>query len=75
MTSVFHILLVRQTTTNGNSCYYPINSGDSGSALLANINGEIKIIGLCFAGSTSGSPDGYFTIGRACRLALKLRNN
>lgn len=56
------------TTTNGNGCYYPINSGDSGSALLANIDGVVKIIGLCFAGSTSGSPDGYFTIGRACRI-------
>lgn len=56
------------TTTNGNGCYYPINSGDSGSALLANIDGTVKIIGLCFAGSTSGSADGYFTIGRACRI-------
>lgn len=56
------------TTTSGNGCYYPINSGDSGSALLADINGDIKIIGLCFAGSTTGSPDGYFTIGRACRI-------
>jgi hypothetical protein len=56
------------TTTNGNGCYYPINSGDSGSALLANIDGTVKIIGLCFAGSTSGSVDGYFTIGRACRI-------
>lgn len=56
------------TTTNGNGCFYPINSGDSGSALLAEIGGQLKIIGLCFAGSTSGSPDGYFTIGRACRI-------
>jgi hypothetical protein len=56
------------TTTSGNGCFYPINSGDSGSALLADINGEIKIIGLAFAGSTTGSPDGYFTIARACRI-------
>ena len=56
------------TTTNGNGCFYPINSGDSGSALLAEIGGQLKIIGLCFAGSTTGSPDGYFTIGRACRI-------
>lgn len=56
------------TTTNGNACFYPINSGDSGSALLADINGEIKIIGLSFAGSTTGSLDGYFTIARACRI-------
>lgn len=56
------------TTTSGNGCYYPINSGDSGSALLADINGTLKIVGLCFAGSTTGSVDGYFTIGRACRI-------
>ena len=56
------------TTTDGNGCFYPINSGDSGSALLANINGTIKIIGLSFAGSTTGSADGYMTIARACRI-------
>ena len=56
------------TTTSGNGCFYPINRGDSGSALLADINGELKIIGLSFAGSTTGSPDGYFTIARACRI-------
>lgn len=56
------------TTTNGNACYYPINSGDSGSALLANINGTIKIIGLCFAGTDLGEPDDYMRIARACRI-------
>ena len=56
------------TTTNGNACYYPINSGDSGSALLANINGTVKIIGLCFAGSDLGEPDDYMRIARACRI-------
>ena len=56
------------TTTLGNTCYYPIESGDSGSALLANINGTIKIIGLSFAGSTAGSSTGYKTKARACRI-------
>lgn len=56
------------TTTSGNGCYYPIESGDSGSALLADINGTIKIIGLSFAGSTTGSGTGYKTIARACRI-------
>lgn len=56
------------TTTSGNGCYYPINSGDSGSALLADINGTIKIIGLSFAGSTAGSSTGYMTVARACRI-------
>ena len=35
---------------------------------MANINGTIKIIGLSFAGSTTGSDDGYMTIARACRI-------
>ena len=35
---------------------------------MANINGTIKIIGLSFAGSTTGSADGYMTIARACRI-------
>ncbi len=56
------------TTTEGNSCFYPINSGDSGSALLADINGTIKIIGLSFAGSTLSESDGFFRIARACRI-------
>jgi hypothetical protein len=41
-------------------CSWPIYSGDSGSGLLAYINGVWKIIGLCFAGST--------TFGFACRI-------
>jgi hypothetical protein len=55
------------TTPTGDRCFWPINSGDSGSALLADINGVVKIVGLSFAGSRpSGSS--RFTIGRACRI-------
>lgn len=56
------------TTTTGDACFYPINSGDSGSALLADINGRLKIIGLSFAGTDLGEPDDYFRIARACRI-------
>jgi len=42
------------------TCPYPINSGDSGSSLIANFGGTWKIVGLCFAGST-------YT-GYACRI-------
>jgi len=41
-------------------CDYPIWHGDSGSALIADISGTKKIIGLCFAGSTN--------LGLACRI-------
>lgn len=54
------------TTSSGNSCFWPINAGDSGSALLANINGTVKIIGLSFAGSTAGT--NKYVIARACRI-------
>ena len=39
------------TTPNGYVCTYPINAGDSGSALVADFGGTRKIIGLVFAGS------------------------
>jgi len=42
------------------ACPYPIYPGDSGSALVAQINGVWKIIGLVFAGSD------FF--GYACRI-------
>ena len=37
----------------GDGGLYPINAGDSGSGLIAKINGVKKIIGLSFAGSTT----------------------
>jgi hypothetical protein len=38
------------TTPNGTICSYPINGGDSGSALVADFSGTRKIVGLVFAG-------------------------
>jgi hypothetical protein len=58
------------TTPTGDSCFFPINEGDSGSALLANINGVIKIIGLAFAGSLDKPKEqgGRYVKGLACRI-------
>jgi hypothetical protein len=47
------------------ACYYPIAPGDSGSALLADISGTTKIIGLVFAGASDGIGT---TFGIACRI-------
>ena len=44
-----------------------VRGGDSGSALLADINGVRKIIGIVFAGPTSTNAD-YGKIGYACRI-------
>ena len=64
-TSVFFSDLIVFVATTGTTkpfskCQYPIYSGDSGSALIADINGTKKIIGLCFAGNE------YY--GFACRI-------
>lgn len=37
------------TTPSGSVCSYPINGGDSGSALVADFSGTRKIVGLVFA--------------------------
>lgn len=51
VTSVARFTRVISFTRINPNCIYPIYPGDSGSALIANINGVNKIIGLCFAGS------------------------
>ena len=47
-----------------------MRGGDSGSALIADIGGTIKVIGLVFAGGTSGCDGGpnSYTYGFACRI-------
>ena len=47
-------------TRENPDCTYPIYPGDSGSGLLADIDGTWKIIGLCFAGGNN--------VGFACRI-------
>jgi hypothetical protein len=47
----------------------PVYRGDSGSALIANINGTNKIAGLVYAGNTNKDPlNPTSTIGVACRI-------
>lgn len=53
------------TTPSGYVCTYPIAPGDSGSALVADFGGTRKIVGLVFAGSSSG---GVTTRGYANRI-------
>lgn len=59
-TDLIHFVATSGTTRPFSICTHPIYSGDSGSALIADINGTKKIIGLCFAG---GDNDGF-----ACRI-------
>jgi len=65
------------TTPAGEVCFFPLAPGDSGSALIAELSGVKKIIGLCFAGDVvfinnplGGSPATVpvSTLGVACRI-------
>ena len=51
-------------------CCNPVRGGDSGSALIADIGGTIKVIGLVFAGGGAGCDggDNSYTFGYACRI-------
>lgn len=51
MSNLFSLVAYDTTQPSGNYCYYPSNGGDSGSAILAEIDGVLKIVGLLFAGS------------------------
>ena len=51
-----------------NVCAYPVYSGDSGSALIADFSGVRKIIGLVFAGAGNGSGSGIAYYGYANRI-------
>ena len=59
LTNVSFINVIKFNRPNP-QCPWPIAPGDSGSALIANLNGIWKIIGLVFAGNTF---DGF-----ACRI-------
>lgn len=53
----------------GDICFDPSQRGDSGSAVLAEFNGEIKIVGQIFAGGTIGNqPCSYSIYGIFCRI-------
>ena len=51
-------------------CCNPVRGGDSGSALIADIGGIIKVIGLVFAGGGPRCDGGNnsYTYGYACRI-------
>lgn len=68
---------VWNTVIFSNSLFYrfldesnlPIYPGDSGSAIIANINGTLKIAGLVYAGDGNDDPDNpESSLGVACRI-------
>lgn len=63
---IFFVATLNPTGAIGDTCYDPISGGDSGSALIAEIGGVKKIIGLVFAGSSDYT--GKTVQGIACRI-------
>ena len=59
-----------ETQDPTNFCCNPVRGGDSGSALIADIGGIIKVIGLVFAGGGPRCDGGNnsYTYGYACRI-------
>ena len=55
-------------TPEGDYCYFPIDAGDSGSAVLTMIGGEYVIVGLAFAGRHNGTSERLFEKAFACRI-------
>lgn len=68
MNEGFELRAKNPSTPEGDWCEYPSNSGDSGSAILTEINGEYVIIGLLYAGRKTlfGLGPGVSTI--CCRI-------
>jgi hypothetical protein len=65
MTDCLTFIASGASTPSGYACSYPIAGGDSGSALIGDVGGIKKIVGLVFAGS---EVDGITTTGIACRI-------
>ena len=61
MNDTFELQASGSTTPQGDWCYYPSNSGDSGSAILAQWEGDQEtewvIVGLLYGGRSSANPE------------------
>ena len=55
-----------ETRPFSTQCHWPIKGGDSGSCLIADFNGQKKVIGLVFAGAQN--KDGICIEGYACHI-------
>lgn len=69
MNDTFELQASGNTTPQGDWCYYPSNGGDSGSAILTEINGEFVIVGLLYGGRQIENPENpgtYLPIATLC---------
>ena len=62
MNDTFELVASGSTTPTGDYCFYPSTGGDSGSAILAQIESEFVIVGLLYGGRyTQVGDDSYPT--------------
>ena len=69
MNDTFELQASGLTTPTGDWCYYPSAGGDSGSAILTQIEGEFVIVGLLYGGRQIPDPDNpeqYLPITTLC---------
>ena len=69
MNDTFELQASGLTTPTGDWCYYPSAGGDSGSAILTQIEGEFVIVGLLYGGRQIEDPDNpeqYLPITTLC---------
>jgi hypothetical protein len=69
MNDTFELQASGLTTPTGDWCYYPSAGGDSGSAILTQIEGEFVIVGLLYGGRQIPDPDNpeqYLPIATLC---------
>jgi len=69
MNDTFELQASGLTTPTGDWCYYPSAGGDSGSAILTQIEGEFVIVGLLYGGRQIPDPENpeqYLPITTLC---------
>ena len=68
MNESFELAARNPSTPEGDWCTYPSTGGDSGSAILTEINGEFVIVGLLYAGRRTLFGLGPSIITVCCRI-------
>ena len=69
MNDTFELQASGTSTPNGDWCYYPSASGDSGAAILSQVEGEWVIVGMLYGGRQIEDPENpgsYLPITSLC---------
>lgn len=78
MNDTFELQASGTTTPDGDWCYFPSAGGDSGSAILTEIEGEFVIVGLLYGGRIIEDPDNpgqFLAIATLCNRIDNIVNS